>query len=392
MRAICLHLILACCMLMALPAVAQDPADYKIVAYYFSEASERLGYGPERIPADKLTHLMYAFAEVKDGKAVLTPTAEGRRQLAGLQALKRQYPKLRTLLSIGGWGGSKYFSDVALDPEARQRFAGSAVALMRHYGFDGLDIDWEYPVEGGAEGNIVRPADKTNYTLLLQAVRAALDKAGKPAGRHYLLTSATGAGERWLNHTEMREAVRYLDWVNLMSYDFNGLWNKFSGHVAPLYHDPAYQRDGTSPLSNVSSAIDLYRKAGVPADKIMLGLPFYGYAWKQCAPAGNGQYQDCNGPGGGANSEGSIRYGELATHFIDRNGYTRHWNDVTKTPYLVRLETGEFISYEDVESLDYKLQFLKAQRLAGAMFWELTGDPDGVLLDRLNLRLRKAGR
>lgn len=389
MRAICLSFLLASSVLTSLPLRAQEAADYKIVAYYFAEGSERQGYGPERIPADKLTHLMYAFAEVKDGKAVLTPTAEGRRQLLGLQALKRQHPKLRTLLSIGGWGGSKYFSDVALGPKARQHFADSAVALMRRYGFDGLDIDWEYPVEGGAEGNVVRAEDKANYTLLLQTLRARLDKLGEPSGRHYLLTSATSASERWLSHTEMREAVRYLDWVNLMSYDFNGLWNKFSGHVAPLYHDPAYQQPGTSAMSNVSSAVALYRKAGVPADKIVLGLPFYGYAWKQCAPAGNGQYQDCNGPGGGANSEGSIHYGVLAANFVDRNGYQRHWNDVTKTPYLAKLETGEFISYEDVESLDYKLQFLKAQQLAGAMFWELTGDPDGVLLDRLNLRLRK---
>ncbi|GAB3265439.1 glycoside hydrolase family 18 protein [Chitinimonas naiadis] len=371
--------------------LASAGPEYKVIAYYYGEGAERQAYRPDRIPAEKLTHLMYAFANIRNGKAVLdNPSSDNAdsKQLAGLRVLKQQHPHLKVLLSIGGWTWSKYFSDVALNPKARQRFTASAVALMHRYDFDGLDIDWEYPVEGGAEGNIRRPEDKANYTLLLKALRDGLDRAGRPGKRHYLLTSATGAGERWLAHTEMSVAIHYLDWVNLMSYDFNGLWNKFSGHVAPLHHDPAYLQPGTSATANVGSAVDLYLQAGVPANKIVLGVPFYGYAWGRCAAKGNGQYQDCNGPGAGANSEGSISFDRLVSDYIDRNGYRRYWNDVTRTPYLFKAETGDFISYEDPESLDYKLQFLKQKGLAGAMFWELTNDSGKVLLDRLHLRLR----
>jgi chitinase len=374
-------------------ALASPPPAYKVIAYYYGEGASAHGYGVERIPASKLTHLIYAFADIENGVAVWGPhglDSAARQRLAGLRAIKHRHPHLKTLLSIGGWTGSAHFSDVALTEAARQRFAASAVALMQQQGFDGLDIDWEFPVEGGNEGNVARPQDKQNYTLLLKALRAALDTAGLSGRRHYLLTSATGASARWLRNTEMSQAVQSLDWVNLMSYDFNGGWNTYSGHVAPLYADPDNQHADAGPDMNVAGSIRLYLAAGVPAGKIVLGLPFYGYSWTGCGDANLGQYQDCRGKGGDA--DGTLAYADIATHYVGERGYVRHWNARSQVPYLFNAETGEFMTFEDPVSIGIKLDFLKSQGLAGAMFWELSNDWDGVLIDEIDKALLRRPR
>src|SRR5699024_5327543 len=108
-----------------------------------------------------------------------------------LRKLKEENPNLSTLLSVGGWSCTHKFSDLAADPEARETFAQSAVDIIHTYGFDGIDVDWEYPVGGGLEGNDVSDADKHNMTLLLKDIREALDEAGEEDGEHYLLTIAT---------------------------------------------------------------------------------------------------------------------------------------------------------------------------------------------------------
>ena len=150
-------------------ALAADPA--KIIAYYAPSATPARFYAPADIPAAKLTHLNYAFAGLVDGEIVLGHPEFDEDLFARLRELKQQYPQLKTLISVGGWAGSKNFSDAALSDESRARFADSGVAFIRRHGFDGIDIDWEFPVGGGMAGNVVRPEDKVNYTLLLRALR-----------------------------------------------------------------------------------------------------------------------------------------------------------------------------------------------------------------------------
>lgn len=383
-------LALACA---AAPA-AEAPKGKLLIAYYLATTAPAERYvAPDTLSATKLTHLNYAFANIADGEIVVgNPSVDtaGPDNYARLRALKKKVPRLKTLISVGGWDWSGQFSDVALTPESRAKFATSGVAFVRRHGFDGVDIDWEFPVANGRDTNVHRPEDKANFTLLMRALRDALDEAGRQDKRHYLLTAAVGNNETYLRNTEMADVSAVLDWVNLMAYDMNGPWSKRSGHVAPLFRDPAISGPELDPKNNVADVVDLFLAAGVPAGKIVLGVPFYGYSWKACPSESNGQYQACGGKGRGTWEEGALDYADLARHLIGRDGYERHWNDAAKVPYLFKAETGEFITYDDPHSLREKARFVKSRKLAGAMFWQITGDKDDALLGALSRELRPA--
>ena len=171
------------------------------------------------IAAKKMTRINYAFFGLQDG-LVAARSANDAANLGTLVALKKINPKLEVVVSVGGGGdGSAGFSDMAITPEGRRRFVDSAIAVIDRYNLDGIDIDWEYP--GYTHANTtVRPEDKQTYTLLLKELRERLDKEGARVGRHLITSSATGATTIWLEHTEMGEASKYLDSVNMMCYDW----------------------------------------------------------------------------------------------------------------------------------------------------------------------------
>jgi chitinase len=362
--------------------VTAQPA-YKVVAYYLPSQRQ---YSAADIDPAKITHLNYAFAVIKDGEVAADQAIsaeQGPRDFVVLRALKQRNPALKTLISVGGWAGSKDFSNVALTPQARRKFAASALDFIRKNGFDGVDIDWEFPVAGGDAGNIMRPEDKQNYTLLLQALRDKLDSAGRQEHRSYLLTAAVGNNQAFFQNTDMAKVAAILDWVNIMTYDFSGTWNKFAGHVAPLYNDPALARPDANPKFNVSSTVEMALQDGIPAAKLVLGMPFYGYSWKKCGASLHGQHQDCDGKGRGSTEPGELDYSDIAATLVNSNGFTRYWNDAAKVPYLFNPDTGEFVSYDDSESLGYKINYLKQMGLGGAMFWQLSADRNAVLLDKV---------
>ena len=199
---------------------------------------------------------------------------------------------------MGGWTWSNRFSDVAATAATREVFANSAVDFLRKYNFDGVDLDWEYPVSGGLDGNSKRPEDKQNYTLLLSKIREKLDAAGAVDGKKYLLTIASGASTTYAANTELANIAAIVDWINIMTYDFNGAWQKVSAHNAPLNYDPAASAAGRVPDANtfnVAAGAQGHLNAGVPAAKLVSGVPFYGRGWDGCAQASNGQYQTCAG-------------------------------------------------------------------------------------------------
>jgi len=366
-----------------------------VVGYYLATPAPARYFSPDRIPAAKLTHLNYAFANIQDGRIVVGDPAldtSGPDNFAKLRALKKKHPRLKTLISVGGWNWSGNFSDAALTPQSRERFAASGVAFLREHGFDGLDIDWEFPVAGGLPANVRRPEDKQNFTLLLQALREQLDAAGRADRRKYLLTAAVGNSETYLSNTEIAAVAASLDWLNLMAYDMNGTWDKRAAHVAPLFRDPAMAVPDANPKNNVADLVDLYLAAGVPARQIVLGVPFYGYSWKKCPADQHGEYQLCEGPGRGSWEDGAIDYSDIESQLVDRNGFTRYRNEAAKVPFLYNPQTGEFVTYEDPESLRAKLRFAKQRKLAGAMFWELTGDRKHVLLNTMARELRPSGK
>jgi chitinase len=385
---------LACALagFLASPAWAAA-ARYKVVAYYLASPFPARYVPPDQIPAGRLTHVNYAFATIDaNGEmAVGDPALDtsGPDNFARLRQLKKRHPHLKTLISVGGWVWSGRFSDVALTPESRAKFADSGVAFIRQHGFDGIDVDWEFPVAGGMPENVRRPQDKQNFTLLLQAMRQKLDAAARHDRRKYLLTAAVGNNEAYLVNTEIAEVAKSLDWLNLMAYDMNGVWSKVAAHLAPLYSDPAMNVPGTSPRNNVADLVSRYLDAGVPARQLVLGVPFYGYSWKGCPSANNGEYQTCQGPGRGSWEDGALDYTDIEAHYVDRNGFTRYWNAASNAPFVYNPATGEFVSYEDPQSLRGKLKLVKERKLGGVMFWELTGDRRQQLLGILAAELMR---
>lgn len=368
----------------------------KVIAYYPSWATYGRDYQIADIDASKVTHINYAFSNIANGEMVLGDSyADTDKAFPGdcwepgckrgnfnqLNKLKQKHPHVKTLISVGGWTWSNNFSDVALTDASRSKFADSAVRFVREYGFDGVDVDWEYPVEGGLVDG--RPEDKQNFTLLLKKMKEKLDDAGKEDGKDYLLTIATGANPKYVQNTELDKVQAQLDWINIMTYDFHGGWDKVSGNNAPLYFDPD-DPSSAPETSNVDAAVEGHLKAGVPKEKLVLGLPFYGRGWDGCAEANNGQYQLCSGPAReGTWEPGIFDFSHLEKDYINKNGYTRYWNDKAKVPYLYNPATKTFISYDDEESIGYKTGYIKSKGLAGAMFWELSSDRNGTLLNKV---------
>jgi chitinase len=373
------------------PTIVGQP---KIVAYFAEWNVYSRNYNMRDIPAEKLTHVNYAFAKIVGGQCAVsdvfaaTGKAPDDKQKGGfneLQQLKKQHPRLKTLISIGGWTLSGEFSDAAFSQASRTKFAKSCVAFIRKYQFDGVDIDWEYP--GGGGGGRSRKEDTANFTLMLAELRSQLDAAGQASRQHYLLTIAAPAGPGNIKGIEVAKIHPYLDWLNIMTYDFHGGWDKATNFNAPLYaasNDPA--SSAFSRKLNADATIKIYLAAGVPPEKIVMGVPFYGRGWGGVKNAGNGLFQPKAGPDAGTWDRGSIKYCDLATRYIGI--YPRHWHDEAKVPWLFNPKTGVMISYDDPQSIRLKAEYAREHKLGGIMIWEISGDdPRGELLSAVRAGL-----
>jgi chitinase len=362
------------------PALTPISSKYKIVGYYPSWGTYQ-NFQVSQIAASSITHINYAFADIKDGKVVLGDPYADKGNFKQFSALKKANPKLKTLISVGGWTWSGQFSDVSLSNYSRTKFADSAVQFIRDYGFDGVDLDWEYPVLGGLAANHSRPEDKQNFTLLLQAVRDKLDAAQLKDGKKYFLTIAAGAFPDYVSNIETKQVAAIVDWVNLMTYDYHGDWEKGSNYNAPLYADP---HDPNNDKANINYTVNDFLKAGVPSNKLVVGIPFYGRSWTNCGTTNNGLYQACKGVAKGVIADGIHEYGNLEKQgWINGKGFVRYWNDKAKVPWLFNKATGTFITYEDPESIAYKAQYIKTKGLGGAMVWELSQEFTQTLLNKL---------
>jgi chitinase len=364
-----LLLALACGLAAGSPS-AQRTAGPVVIGYLFPQNAVIV---PAEIDAARLTHVNYAFANIRGGEVVegFASDAENFRVLAGL---RRAHPHLRVLVAVGGWTWSGGFSDAALTAESRRRFVASAVDFVRRHDLDGFDVDWEYPGLPGY-GNTHRPEDRENFTALMTELRAALDASS--AGRErYLLTFAAGAFADFVAHTELAKVQAVVDYVNLMTYDFrDGSWEPIAGHHANLFTNP---RDAKG--RSVDQAVRLFLEAGVPPHKLVVGVPFYGRGWSGVKAEGNGLYQ----PGGPLQRRMSLAFDRLAVELVGTDGFARHWDDDAKSPYLWNAATRTFITYDDPESLRLKGRYIRERGLAGAMFWQYYDDRTGTLLRALH--------
>lgn len=362
----------------ALSAAAQkSPRAFVIVGYVFPRNSPLT---PGQIDARFLTRINYAFAVVQNGRLGLGSQVDAAN-LALLTSLRMQNPSLTVLISAGGWLGSGEFSDISLTAQSRKVFADSAVDLLRRYDLDGLDVDWEYPGMPGA-GHPFRPEDQHNFTLLLSDLRARFNQEENKTGRKLLLTIAAGASGNYLAHTEMKEVQRYVDTVNLMTYDYAmPSVDASTGHGAPLFANPAAPRQDSTDAS-----IRAFEQAGVPPGKILLGVPFYGRMWEQVADSNHGLFEPGKPVPGDSVSFSTIEQTMLG------HGFTRYWDAAAAAPYLYSAERQEFVSYEDAESLAAKCAYLKTRKLGGAMFWQYLDDPSGALVQAMAYALGQEPR
>ncbi|UNK48574.1 glycoside hydrolase family 18 protein [Lysobacter sp. S4-A87] len=377
----------------ALAANAGDaPTPSVIGAYYPGGSASR--YPVAQIPADKLTHLFYAFARIEDGRCVVAPDAGAH--FAALTELKRKHPHLRTLISIGGWeaGG---FSDAALTAASRKRFVASCIALFfdQYRGaFDGVDIDWEFPVYGGPANITARPQDQRNVTLLAGEFRTRLDAVAKARKQQFLLTAALPVGRLQsagpydpARSFELAQLAGTLDFINLMTYDMGTTFSPVATFNAPLREDRADPLEpGLRRWNNVEGGVDYYLRHGVPADKLVLGVPFYGRGFRVTSDAGDGLYQPYHGP---------FQAGDWRTikaRLLTDPKWQQHWHPTAQSPWLFHQADRIFVSYEDPRSIGLRAELAKDRGLRGVFMWELTGDDDQQSLLNAMVRPFEAGR
>jgi chitinase len=393
----------------------------KIVGYYISWAIYGRNYPVTSIPAAKLTHINYAFANIVKGKCAIGDysadidrfyTGDRRNALRGnfnqLRKLKETHPHLKVLISVGGWTWSGSFSDVALTPESRQMFVQSCIDLFikgQYPGidtpqpgvFDGIDIDWEYPVEGGLEGNRHRPEDKHNYSLLMAEFRSQLDALSKTTGQPYLLSIAAPADPvKFGDNMELDQLSQSLDYINIMTYDYHGAWDNKTNFHAPLYASPDDPSEDSVARTqfNVDQAVQGFLSKGVPPEKIVVGIPFYGRGWQGVPDTNHGLFQAATGPAQGqwddasSGPTGVFDYRYIKNHFeAEGSGYQKFTDPNTKVPWIYNPQAQIFIAYDDPQSVGVKADYVKAHNLGGVMFWEVTAD-DGSLLSTIYDHLR----
>ena len=340
----------------------------EVVGYYAGWAAYQ-GYTPDQLPAEHLTQINYAFARIDPDTLTiaLENPAHDKKNLAALRKLRQQNGHLKLLISVGGWSDSQHFSDAAATAARREAFAASCVDFVVAQGLDGVDLDWEYPVSGGAPGTIHRPADKQNFTKLLQELRTQLDRQGRRDGKDYSLTIAGAAGSWYLNQIEAVKVADIVDHIFLMGYDLHGPWDTSADFNAPLYTPSGASPQGKS---SIADSVQAYLDKGIPAEKLVLGMPLYGYAYQGVSSQNNGLYSTYT-------SAKSVSYRTLKKNYLSNDAYRRLRHGEAQVPYLYGSRT--FISYDDAESLAAKAALARSRDLGGIGFWELSQDDGGEL-------------
>ncbi|MDI9885757.1 glycosyl hydrolase family 18 protein [Streptomyces sp. HNM0645] len=453
----------------------------RVIGYFTGWRTGKNGepaYLASDIPWDKITHVNYAFghvdgdnrlsvgADVPDNPATGTtwpgiagaemdPAFPYKGHFNLLGKFKKQHPDVKTLISVGGWAetggyfaadGSRVDSggfyamatntDGSVNQAGIDTFAESAVAFVKKYGFNGVDIDYEYPTSMKDAGN---PLDHTvsnprraglvkGYAALMRTLREKLDRAGAADGKHYLLTVAAPSSGYLLRGMETFQVQKYLDYVNIMSYDLHGAWNEYVGPNASLFDDG---KDGELAAAGVYSTSQYggigylntdwayhYFRGSMPPGRINIGLPYYtrgfknvqggtdglwGRAPSTTCPAGSGLTRCGDGAVGidnlwhdkdtagrespaGSNPMWHAKNLELGVvgDYVTRYGfpagttltgtYVRRYDALLVAPWLWNAEKKVFLSTEDEQSVGAKADYVVDRGIGGTMVWELAGD------------------
>ncbi|KAJ2511118.1 hypothetical protein GGI11_005223 [Coemansia sp. RSA 2049] len=385
------------------PAMSGGP---RKVGYFTGWSIYARKFEPSQVAVEKLTHVNYGFAKLdeNDQIALVDPWADIQKEFAGTEyaaddmrgnigefnnengTARSRNPRLRTLVSVGGWTLSGGFSPMAGDARRRRRFVQSVGEFLAKYRFDGIDIDWEHPVEGGMDGTAHSPHDGHNYLVLLRELRAHLDSSAVPRPRfgRFEISIATSAAPAVYRHLDLGSIAHVVDHINIMAYDYAGPWSPVTGHQQNLFHPSA----GDSGLASNDTVSDFLQR-GVPPEKIVLGVGFFGRGFANvsaeragAAPPGLGCPFSGSPPG--TWEQGVFDYKALrAAHLREGSGYAVHWDDAAKAPVLYSASDRVMISFDNPVAVSWKADYVLRRRLGGIMIWELSQDYGTELLDKI---------
>lgn len=364
-----------------------------VMAYYVPERD----YQPEKIPVEKLTHIIFSFTNVIDGEMKFRNLEDSGPKLEALVKQKERNPNLKVMIACGGWGADG-FSDMALTPESRAKFIESARAFIQQYQLDGMDMDWEYPGISGA-GTMARPEDTQNFTALMKGLREMLDTFDSPK----VLTFASAGWERYYDFIEVDEVMKYADYMNVMTYDQVSGESIFTGHHTPLGRASKDDLSGTPFQAQLDSLVAIGEKTdnephsvkkivdylitrGVKPSQIVIGSAFYGRVWKGVPPAHQGLYQKSRDI-----HIGWYAYHEIRSKYETDSSFVRYWDEHAKAHYMYQAADSLLVSYDDTVSVALKTRFAMDKQLGGIMFWELGNDTKepGSLLDAIDKEAKK---
>lgn len=337
---------------------------YKVIAYCTGKAATIKQY-----PIKKLTHIIYSFLKLQHDTLNFHDSTQ-QANVQELVALKKDFPDLKVMVSIGGWSGCAPCSDLFASAESRKTFAKTTVTLFKQYHIDGLDLDWEYPAIEGYPGHKYDTADRNNFTELIKTLRAEM-------GKDYLLSFAAGGFVKYLEQSvDWNAVIPQVDFVNLMTYDLVGGYATVTGHHS-LLND---YRDGQE---SIHKCVSWLRDIKIPSRKQIIGAAMYARVWENVPDTNHGLYQ----PG---KFKRGVAFNDFRNYFSDTSGFAYYWDRKAKAPYQYNAAQKLFATFDDERSVKAKCKFVRKKRLGGIMFWELAQDAkENGLVELMNAELNE---
>lgn len=331
-----------------LDVVAQQTRDFSVIAYYTGGDKEIDNY-----QVGQLTHIIFSFCHLKDGR-LHVDNARDTATIRRLVSLKKQYPTLKVMLSLGGWGGCEPCSDAFSTQAGRSLFARSVKEVNDYFGTDGIDLDWEYPAIEGHPGHPYQAADRANFTALVGSLRKALGKKNE-------LSFAAGGFQQFLDlSVEWDKVMPLVDRVNIMSYDLVNGYSKVTGHHTPLFS--VHQEE-----ESTDRAVQYLLNLGIPANKLVIGSAFYTRVWENVESVDNGRYK------AGAHTSG-YDFKSYEAELTPEKGWSYFYDEQAEAPYWYNREAKVYATGDDLRSVRAKTAYAIEKKLGGIMFWELTLD------------------
>jgi chitinase len=364
---------------------ARVAAQRKIIGYFpeWGVYEAHNYFTPDKINYSQLTHLNYAFSIVQNGEAVVYDTWKGPELLPQVRKLTAQ-AGVTYMISFGGWSNTSAIEAAVATPAGIDKLIDSMIAFMHKYDFDGIDIDWEYPDSS---------TEKSQFTSLIQKLRSKLDAEGIKQDKYYQLSAAVTTNHNNVGNIDLAVTAPLFDSINVMAYDIHGAFDPITGHNAPLF---ANHLD-SDPLLNVASTMQVYHETyGVPKSKLMMGIAYYGRGWGRVAST----EKIAGLPGlfaaGSATVKGAWDDTDLTgtnpyyvlKEKLQSGAYRRYWDDESKVPYLYNAAAQEFLTYDDPESIQKKVDYILEQGFGGTIIWDISGDTSDHELGQIVAQLK----